>query len=71
MSESIILYDTWELTKTSFVKGSQCLRCLYLDKHNKLEKTPIVEDKQAKYKKGREFEDSKSKRFSLWYTYKR
>ena len=57
MSESIILYDTWELTKTSFVKGCKCLRCLYLDKHKKIEKTPVVEEKQARYKKGREFED--------------
>lgn len=57
LGRSILKFETWKLTKTSFVKGSQCTKYLYLDKHKKKEKTPISEEKQKLFKKGHSFED--------------
>ncbi|MBP6663928.1 MAG: hypothetical protein KA168_01420 [Chitinophagales bacterium] len=54
---SILKFDDWKLTKTSFVKGKQCLKYLYLDKHKKQEKTPISKEKQALFNRGHSFEE--------------
>lgn len=54
--KSILRFDTWDLTKSSFVKGSQCVKYLYLDKHKKTERTPVSEEKQILFEKGRSFE---------------
>ena len=54
---SILKYDVWTLSKTSFVKGNQCSRYLYLDKYKKQEKTPISQEKQILFNQGNTFED--------------
>lgn len=54
---SILKFDTWTLTKSSFVKGNQCIKYLFLDKHKKQEKTPISKGKQILFEEGRSFED--------------
>jgi hypothetical protein len=50
-------YETWKLTKSSFVKGNQCVKSLYLDKHKRKEKNPITPEKQATFNYGNSFED--------------
>lgn len=54
----ILRFETWTLTKSSFVKGSQCTKYLFLDKHKKKEKTPISEEKRILFKKGHSFENT-------------
>lgn len=54
--KSILIFDTWMLTKSSFVKGNQCLKYLYLDKHKKQERTPISKEKQELFNQGHTFE---------------
>lgn len=55
--KNILRFDTWKLTKSSFVKGSQCIKYLYLDKHKKQEKTPISKEKQELFNQGHAFEE--------------
>lgn len=55
--KNILKFDTWVLTKSSFVKGSQCIKYLYLDKHKKQEKTPISEELQELFNQGHIFEE--------------
>ena len=55
---SILKPEGWRLTKTSFVKGSQCLKYLYLDKHKKHEKTPFSKEKLKLFKQGHNFEET-------------
>jgi hypothetical protein len=55
--KSILEYETWKLTKSSFVKGNQCVKSLYLDKHKRKEKNPITPEKQATFNYGNSFED--------------
>lgn len=50
-------FEQWKLSKTSFVKGSQCLKYLYLDKHKKQVKTPISEETKQLFAMGHQFED--------------
>lgn len=50
--------ETWRLTKSSFVKGHQCLKYLYLDKHKKKEKTPPSAETRALFAQGHSFETS-------------
>ena len=57
-SQSILKPEGWRLTKTSFVKGSQCLKYLYLDKHKKHEKTPFSKEKLKLFEKGHNFEET-------------
>lgn len=57
-SKRIFYYATWNLTKTSFVKGSQCGKYLYLDKHKKGEKTPYSAATVNLFNKGRLFEEA-------------
>jgi len=53
----ILRFDNWTLTKSSFVKGKQCLKFLFLDKHKKQEKTPVSVEKRKLFEKGHSFED--------------
>lgn len=55
--KAVLKFDVWKLTKSSFVKGNQCLKYLYLDKHKKQEKTPISKEKQELFNQGHRFEE--------------
>lgn len=55
--KSILKFSTWSLTKSSYVKGSQCVKYLFLDKYKKQEKTPISEEKRKLFDKGHSFEN--------------
>lgn len=55
--KSILTFDDWILTKSSFVKGKQCVKYLFLDKHKKQEKTPISAAKQKIFNYGHAFEE--------------
>jgi len=55
--KSILTFDNWILTKSSFVKGKQCVKYLFLDKHKKQEKTPISAAKQKIFNYGHAFEE--------------
>jgi hypothetical protein len=57
IGKSVLKFDVWKLTKSSFVKGNQCLKYLYLDKHKKEEKTPISKEKQELFNQGHTFEE--------------
>jgi hypothetical protein len=50
-------YQNWNLSKSSFVKGKQCVKYLYLDKHKKKERTPPNKKTLELFKKGHQFED--------------
>jgi hypothetical protein len=54
----ILKYDSWKLTKTSFVKGSKCHKNLYLDKHKRGESTPFTDEQLNLFKKGHNFEET-------------
>jgi tetratricopeptide (TPR) repeat protein len=55
--KSLFKFATWSLTKSSYVKGSQCVKYLFLDKFKKQEKTPISEEKRNLFDKGHSFEN--------------
>ena len=55
--KSILSFDGWKLSKSSYVKGNQCLKYLYLDKHKKKERTPVDEETQERFDRGHTFED--------------
>ena len=55
--KSILRFDGWKLSKSSYVKGNQCLKYLYLDKHKKRERTPVDEETQERFDRGHAFED--------------
>jgi hypothetical protein len=55
--KTILEYETWKLTKSSFVKGNQCIKSLYLDNYKRKEKNPITPEKQAVFNHGNSFED--------------
>lgn len=50
-------YQNWNLSKSSFVKGKQCIKYLYLDKHKKKERTPPTQKTLELFEKGHQFED--------------
>ena len=54
---SILRFESWQLSKTSFVKGNQCLKYLYLDKHKKKERTPFSKENLELFKRGHDFEE--------------
>ncbi|WP_338769320.1 hypothetical protein WAF17_09600 [Bernardetia sp. ABR2-2B] len=56
-TKSNLKYQDWNLSKSSFVKGKQCIKYLYLDKHKKKERTPHSRKTLALFKKGHQFED--------------
>ncbi len=49
--------QNWKLSKSSFVKGKQCVKYLYLDKHKKKERTPPNRKTLQLFKQGHQFED--------------
>jgi len=55
--KSLLKFANWSLTKSSYVKGSQCIKYLFLDKFKKQEKTPISEEKRNLFDKGHSFEN--------------
>ena len=55
---SVLNFDTWTLTKSSFIKGKQCVKYLFLDKYKKQERTPISQEKQLLFNQGHSFEDN-------------
>ncbi len=55
--KSTLSFETWKLTKSSFVKANQCIKYLYLDKHKKQEKTPFTEETKKLFNQGRLFEE--------------
>lgn len=57
-SKSILQYNSWQLSKSSYVKGNQCSKYLYLDKYKKNERTPVDKETQARFDRGHEFEDT-------------
>lgn len=57
-TNSVLKYETWQLSKSSFVKGEQCVKYLFLDKHKKRERTPFDKKKLKLFKQGHKFEDS-------------
>jgi len=53
-----ILYaENWELFKSSFVKGRQCAKYLFLDKFNRNKRTPPSEETVLAFEKGHRFEN--------------
>lgn len=50
-------FQNWNLSKSSYVKGKQCVKYLYLDKHKKKERTLPNKKTLALFKKGHQFED--------------
>ena len=54
----ILVSDHWKLSKSSFVKGTQCHKYLFLDKYKKQEKTPISAIKKELFTKGHQFEET-------------
>lgn len=53
----ILRRETWNLTKTSFVKGNQCIKQLHLDKYKRKLQSPVSAETLALFKKGHQFED--------------
>jgi len=54
---SVLKLESWILSKSSFVKGNQCTKYLYLDKYKKQEKTPFTKEKVVLFKEGHNFEE--------------
>ena len=57
-NKALLYFDTWKLTKSSYVKGMQCLKYLYLDKYKKFERSPISKEKKELFDKGHSFEEA-------------
>ena len=55
-SKNIFVYESWVLSKTSYVKGQQCEKQLYLEKHKKDQKTPFRPDQIKILSAGHDFE---------------
>jgi len=55
-SNAILKFETWQLSKSSFVKGERCTKYLFLDKHKKNKRTPFNKEKLQLFKKGHSFE---------------
>ena len=55
--ESILSYDRWTLTKSSFVKGRQCAKLLHLYTFKRNEQTPVSKELQKVFDRGHSFED--------------
>ncbi len=54
-----ILYaDNWKLSKSSFVKGTQCAKYLFLDTFKRDEKTPPSKETLVVFGRGHRFEDT-------------
>ncbi|REC42588.1 hypothetical protein [Chryseobacterium sp. 5_R23647] len=53
----LLNFEKWLLTKSSYVKGNQCIKYLYLDQYNKKDRTPPNEARKALFNLGHDFED--------------
>jgi tetratricopeptide (TPR) repeat protein len=53
----ILTHETWKLSKSSFVRGNQCIKSLFLDKYKRTERNPLSAQLEAVFAKGREFEE--------------
>lgn len=58
LGKSILTFDAWKLTKSSFVKGNNCVKALYLDKFKRNEKNVVSKELQAIFNQGHSFEDA-------------
>lgn len=56
-AKPVLSFDNWKLTKTSFVKGKQCIKMLYLDAYKKEARTPFDKETLKIFKQGRSFEE--------------
>ena len=56
-NKPILCEDQWILTKTSFVKGSQCPKYLYLDLYKSEQRTPYDKETLKRFDYGRYFEE--------------
>ena len=54
--DAVLQFETWQLSKSSFVKGERCIKYLFLDKHKKNKRTPFDKEKLQLFKKGHSFE---------------
>lgn len=54
----------YQLSKSTFVKGMQCQKYLYLNKHKPRERTPHDADTLERFREGRDFEYLFKSRFS-------
>lgn len=57
LGTSVLKFEPWKLSKSSFVKGSQCHKYLFLDRYKKQEKTPYSEEKKELFARGHQFEE--------------
>jgi hypothetical protein len=64
LGSSLLKFEQWKLSKSSFIKGTQCHKYLFLDKYRKQVKTPISEVKKELFARGHKFEENvRSKEF--------
>ena len=56
--KAVLNFEVWKLSKSSFVKGTQCVKYLYLDKFKKEKRKPVSKEKQILYDQGHSFEDN-------------
>ena len=54
--DAVLQFETWQLSKSSFVKGERCVKYLFLDKYKKNKRTPFDKEKLQLFKKGHSFE---------------
>lgn len=54
---SILKHESWRLSKSSFVRGNQCLKSLFLNKYKPKDRNPLSAQLEAVFAKGREFEE--------------
>lgn len=52
-----LFFEKWQLSKSSYIKGNQCVKYLYLDKYNKKDATKPTPEQIALFKLGHDFED--------------
>jgi len=54
---SILKHESWRLSKSSFVRGNQCLKSLFLNKYKPKDRNPLSAQLEAVFAKGRKFEE--------------
>lgn len=54
---SILKHEVWKLSKSSFVRGNQCHKSLYLNKYKPKDRNPLTLQLEAVFAKGRDFEE--------------
>ncbi|MDC6350479.1 hypothetical protein PP178_02870 [Zeaxanthinibacter sp. PT1] len=56
LNKNNIQPTNWKLSKSTFLKGNQCVKALYLNKHHWNEGTPPTAEQQELFNRGRKFE---------------